>query len=58
MSHLAPTYAAINALMVIGTPESYGMINRVTLKAFLQRVHLPDGSFVMHEDGECDVRWV
>lgn len=27
-SHLAPTYAAVNALVIIGTKEAYDAINR------------------------------
>ena len=27
-SHLAPTYAAVNALVIIGTKEAYQAINR------------------------------
>lgn len=26
--HLAPTYAAVNALAIIGTPKAYSIINR------------------------------
>ena len=28
LSHLAPTYAAVNALMILGTKEAYEVINR------------------------------
>lgn len=27
-AHLAPTYAAVNALCIIGTEEAYGVIDR------------------------------
>lgn len=27
-SHLAPTYAAVNALAIVGTKEAYDVINR------------------------------
>lgn len=54
--HLAPTYAAINTLVTIGTPAALGTLNRAGLKAFLRRMKLPNGAFTMHDDGECDVR--
>lgn len=56
--HLAPTYAAINTLVTIGTPEALQLIDRRALRAFLRRMKQPDGSFTMHHDGECDVRGV
>lgn len=55
-AHLAPTYAAVNALCIIGTQEAYDVINRKTLLDFLYSVKQPDGSFVMHVGGEVDVR--
>lgn len=58
LSHLAPTYAAINALCVIGTEEAYNVINRETLYSFIQEMHQSDGSFILHEGGEVDIRFV
>uniref|UniRef100_A0A8C4HJ93 Protein farnesyltransferase subunit beta n=1 Tax=Dicentrarchus labrax TaxID=13489 RepID=A0A8C4HJ93_DICLA len=55
-AHLAPTYAAVNALCIIGTEEAYNVINREKLLDFLWSVKQPDGSFVMHVGGEVDVR--
>lgn len=55
-AHLAPTYAAVNALCILGTEEAYSVINRETLYDFLLSVKQPDGSFVMHVGGEVDVR--
>lgn len=55
-AHLAPTYAAVNALCIIGTEEAYNVINRERLLDFLLSVKQPDGSFVMHVGGEVDVR--
>lgn len=55
-AHLAPTYAAVNALSILGTEEAYKLINRKTLYSFLRRMKQPDGSFIMHEGGEADVR--
>ncbi|KAF9583515.1 hypothetical protein BGW38_009296 [Lunasporangiospora selenospora] len=56
MPHLANTYAAVNALTIIGTPEAYSIIDRPKLLDFLLHVKQPDGSFTMHEGGETDVR--
>ncbi|KAH7941946.1 hypothetical protein HPB49_018689 [Dermacentor silvarum] len=55
-AHLAPTYAAVNALSILGTEEAYKVINRNTLYNFLRRMKQPDGSFIMHDGGEADVR--
>ncbi|KAI3364152.1 hypothetical protein L3Q82_010968 [Scortum barcoo] len=55
-AHLAPTYAAVNALCIIGTEEAYNIIDREKLLDFLWSVKQPDGSFVMHIGGEVDVR--
>ncbi|XP_067895576.1 protein farnesyltransferase subunit beta [Heterodontus francisci] len=54
--HLAPTYAAVNALCIIGTEEAYSVINREKLLEFLHSVKHPNGSFTMHVSGEVDVR--
>ncbi|KAF9951104.1 hypothetical protein BGZ65_006185 [Modicella reniformis] len=55
-AHLATTYAAVNALTIIGTKEAYDTINRKTLLEFLMRVKQKDGSFKTMVDGEVDVR--
>ncbi|EDM03672.1 rCG62367, isoform CRA_b [Rattus norvegicus] len=54
--HLAPTYAAVNALCIIGTEEAYNVINREKLLQYLYSLKQPDGSFLMHVGGEVDVR--
>ncbi|OWK09874.1 FNTB [Cervus elaphus hippelaphus] len=54
--HLAPTYAAVNALCIIGTEEAYDVINREKLLQYLYSLKQPDGSFLMHDGGEVDVR--
>ncbi|KAI8129683.1 Protein farnesyltransferase subunit beta [Lucilia cuprina] len=54
--HLAPTYAAVNSLAMIGTPSAFRAIDRDSLERFLFAVREPDGSFRLHVDGECDVR--
>ncbi|GAB6021771.1 hypothetical protein CHUAL_004349 [Chamberlinius hualienensis] len=56
--HLAPTYAAVNALCILGTEEAFNCINREKLYAFLKGLKQPDGSFPMHIDGEVDIRGV
>jgi len=58
IAHLAPTYAAINTLVTLGTPSALAAVDRTSLHAFLRRMKQPDGSFSMHDDGECDVRGV
>ncbi|XP_043844833.1 protein farnesyltransferase subunit beta [Dromiciops gliroides] len=54
--HLAPTYAAVNALCIIGTEEAFDVINREKLLEYLYSLKQPDGSFIMHIGGEVDVR--
>lgn len=56
LPHLATTYAAVNALYIIGTKEAYEAINRAALVRFLISLHAEDGSFSMHYDGEADIR--
>ena len=56
MAPLAPTYAAVNALVTLGTEEAYAAIDRAALRRFLLSMKRPDGGFCMHDDGECDVR--
>ncbi len=58
MSHLAPTYAAINALSILGGAEAYNVIDREALVRWLDSLRLDDGSYLMHEDGEVDIRGV
>ncbi|XP_054717750.1 protein farnesyltransferase subunit beta-like [Uloborus diversus] len=57
-AHLAPTYAAVNALCILRTTEAYNVIDREKLLNFLLRMRKPDGSFVMHEGSESDIRGV
>jgi len=58
LPHLAPTYAAVNALCIIGTEQALQSINRPALVSWLERLRLSDGSFTMHQDGEVDIRGV
>ncbi|XP_030376604.1 protein farnesyltransferase subunit beta [Scaptodrosophila lebanonensis] len=55
-AHLAPTYAAVNSLCIIGTQKAYRAIDRDSLVNFLYSVRDSDGSFRLHVDGETDVR--
>ncbi|KAH8395525.1 hypothetical protein KR222_000501 [Zaprionus bogoriensis] len=55
-AHLAPTYAAVNSLCIIGTERAYRAIDRDSLTKFLFSVRDADGSFRLHVDGEIDVR--
>ncbi|KAI5643050.1 prenyltransferase and squalene oxidase repeat domain-containing protein [Phthorimaea operculella] len=55
-SHLGTTYAAVNALSIIGTDEAYDSIDRSSLQKFLWTVRDVDGAFVLHKGGEKDIR--
>lgn len=57
MPHLATTYAAVNALTIIGTPAALDAIDKPSLIRFLFSVRDDcSGAFRMHIDGESDVR--
>lgn len=56
LPHLGTTYAAINALSIIGTDEAYDSIDRNSLQKFLWTVRGVDGSFALHRGGEHDIR--
>ncbi|XP_050442858.1 protein farnesyltransferase subunit beta [Adelges cooleyi] len=58
MPHLAPTYAAVSALCLIGTEEAFNTINRKKLHSFLMSLRMPNGSFCMTKYGESDIRAV
>ena len=58
ISHLAPTYAAVNALCILGTESAYNLIDRQKLVQWMNTLRLEDGSFLMHQDGEIDIRGV
>ena len=46
--HLAPTYAAVNALVTIGTEKAYRAINRKGLSQFLLRMKTAEGGVHTH----------
>lgn len=54
--HLGTTYAAVNALSIIGTEEAYISLDRSSLQKFLWTVRDVDGSFALHKGGEQDIR--
>ncbi|KAK3595507.1 hypothetical protein CHS0354_021606 [Potamilus streckersoni] len=56
VAHLAPTYAAVNALCILGTEEAYKVINRDKLYSYLLRMRTLEGAFKMHDGGEVDIR--
>jgi protein farnesyltransferase subunit beta len=59
LSHLAPTYAAVNSLMICGTEKAYKCINRKKLyNFFLNLKNKKTGAFTMHKYGETDVRGI
>ncbi|SGY60511.1 BQ5605_C007g04443 [Microbotryum silenes-dioicae] len=55
ISHLAPSYAAVCALAYCGQ-IGWDIIDREGMHRFLLSVKQPDGSFIMHQGGEADVR--
>ncbi|RKF64769.1 Protein farnesyltransferase subunit beta [Erysiphe neolycopersici] len=56
LSHLAPTYAIILALAIVGGPDSFDIIDRRAMWKWLGSLKQPDGGFQMAIDGEEDVR--
>ena len=55
--HLATTYAAVSALVCIGTESALSLIDRVKMKRFLLSMKDPiTGGYRMHENGETDIR--
>ncbi|GAA5846975.1 hypothetical protein JCM9279_006974 [Rhodotorula babjevae] len=55
LSHLAPSYAAVCALAYTGA-VGWNSIDRQGMYRFLLSLKQPDGSFIMHDGGEVDVR--
>lgn len=53
---MASTYAAVLALMIIGTEEAYNVIDRKGMYKFLMDMKNEDGSFKMAYRGEVDMR--
>jgi len=57
-SHLAATYAAINALICLTSSEALKVVHKEKLYEFISKMRMEDGSFRMHRGGEIDVRAV
>ncbi|XP_057372129.1 protein farnesyltransferase subunit beta-like [Daphnia carinata] len=55
-SHLAPTYAAVNALVILQSDVAYKIIDRTNLYNFLMNCRNEEGAFALHIGGEVDVR--
>jgi len=58
VAHLAPTYAAVNALCILGSTQALASIDRPKLARWMDSLRQEDGSFTMHVDGEVDIRGV
>merc|ERR1711953_269883 len=59
ISHLATSYAAMNAIAIMGADgfsDAYSIINKEAMKSFLMRVKSNTGCFQMHVNGEEDTR--
>jgi len=54
--HLAPTYAAVLALVTVGTAEALDAVDRAGLYKFFMEMKHPSGGFSMQHDGEVDAR--
>jgi len=61
LAHLATSYAAMNAIAILGCgyfQRAYQVVNRSKMLNFLKSVKNDDGSFCMHVNGERDTRAV
>jgi protein farnesyltransferase subunit beta len=56
MSHLAPTYAVMLSLALVGGKEALDLIDRKAMWKWLGALKQPDGGFQMSIGGEEDVR--
>lgn len=56
MSHLAPTYAILLSLAIVGGTEAMDLIDRKSMWKWLSILKQPDGGFQMSVGGEEDVR--
>ncbi|MEW5299125.1 MAG: hypothetical protein WDW36_002169 [Sanguina aurantia] len=57
--HLAPSYAAVSALVTLGSPAALAAVNRPKMLDYLTRMCVPreqGGGFTVHAGGEVDVR--
>merc|ERR1719491_2914893 len=56
LAHMAPSYAAVSALVIAGHEDAYKVADRSTMYQFLMRMKSPSGGFMMHDEGETDMR--
>lgn len=56
ISHLAPTYAIILSLAIVGGEDAFELIDRKAMWKWLGALKQPDGGFQMCVGGEEDVR--
>jgi protein farnesyltransferase subunit beta len=56
LSHLAPTYATVLALGMVGGEEAIGIIDRKAMWEWLCKLKQPNGGFQLSVGGEVDVR--
>ncbi|PBP25367.1 prenyltransferase and squalene oxidase [Diplocarpon rosae] len=56
MSHLAPTYAILLSLAIVGGTEAMEIIDRKSMWKWLSMLKQPEGGFRMSVGGEEDVR--
>jgi protein farnesyltransferase subunit beta len=56
MSHLAPTYAVLLSLVIVGGNEALDLIDRKAMWQWLGNLKHPNGGFRMAVGGEVDVR--
>lgn len=57
-AHLAPTYAAVNALCTLDSDRALKIIKRKELAEWIKRLKDSSGALRMHEGGEEDLRLV
>jgi protein farnesyltransferase subunit beta len=55
-AHLLPTYASVMSLAILNIPEAWEQIDRKGMYEFFMQCKRDDGSFVVCQGGEVDVR--
>lgn len=58
ISHLAATYAVVNALFTLNCDTAVRVIDKESMYRYLLSMKQSDGSYTMHVDGETDVRGI
>lgn len=56
ISHLAPTYAVILSLAIIGGENNYDVVDRKKLYSWIMSLKQESGGFAIQRDGEVDAR--